>query len=60
MANSFQTSATGKAELKDYYDEYDSTYEALKKRRKRAADKEIIPQVNNEGEFDKVPKPGVR
>ena len=58
MANSFQTSQTGKAELKDYYDEYDSTYEALKKRRKKAADKEIIPQVNNDGTFDKFPRVG--
>lgn len=52
---------SGQPELKDYYEGYDSTYEALKRRRKRATDKEMIQsQLNDEGEFDKVPRPDAK
>lgn len=61
MANSFQTQTSGQAELKDYYEGYDSTYEALKRRRKKAADKEMISsQLNDQAEFDKVPRPDAK
>jgi len=53
MANKIQTIQTGQPELKNYYDPFNSIYEALKKRRK----KKIADQLNEDSEFNKVPDP---
>lgn len=55
MANSFQTIDSGEAELKDYYD-IESQYEAIKRRRKKAMEKQGIFE-DEKYDFDTVPKP---
>lgn len=55
MANNFQDTLTGKAELKDYYGA-ESQYEAIKKRRKKAIEKYGIEDEDKVG-WDKTPKP---
>ncbi len=59
MANNYQTIESGEDELKDFYT--DSTYEALKKRRQKAADKaQIQSQLNDQGTYDVVPRPDAK
>lgn len=55
MANNFQDTLSGEAELKDYYDS-GSQYEAIKKRRKKAMEKFGI-ELEDEVGFNKVSKP---
>ena len=58
MANDFQSMTTGQPELKDYYDPYASTYEAIKKRRKKAMENKGLEDQNDySATFEKVPNP---
>jgi len=56
VADKPQTITSGTAELKDYYDPYNSTYEAIKRRRKKRMEKEGLPEPVNQ-DFDMVPNP---
>lgn len=56
MPDNIQNTQTGGAELKDYYQPYNSTYEAIKRRRKKRMEKQGI-QDQESSEFDLVPNP---
>ena len=55
MANDFQDTLSGKAELKDYYNQ-ESEYEAIKRKRKKAMEKNGLLE-DDSLEYDKVNKP---
>ena len=55
MPDNFQGINSGQGELKDFYED-DSQYEAIRRRRKRAAEKEGII-LEDKIAFDTVPKP---
>ena len=55
MADQFQGIESGKAELKDYYD-VGSQYEAIKRRRKKAMEKQGLFD-DEKYDWDRVPTP---
>lgn len=58
MPDNIQSISTGEAELKNYYEPYNSVYEAIKRRRKKRMTKEgILNQDNESTDFNKVPDP---
>lgn len=56
MADNFQTIQSGKAELKDYYGN-ESTYEAIRRRRKKSIEKLGIEEEIDEDSRQEVPDP---
>lgn len=55
MANNPQTIQSGSGELKNFYDD-SSTYEAIKRRRKKAAEKSGIDETPDY-DWNEVPDP---
>lgn len=58
VADNLQTINTGEAELKNYYEPYNSTYEAIKRRRKKRMAKEGL-DLEEDTDFNKVPNPDI-
>lgn len=60
MANNFQSTLTGSAELKDYYDDNsrrEAIYEALRRIRKKRMDLRLVPQDTDNLDRQKELKP---
>ncbi len=58
MPDNLQNIQSGQGELKNYYDPYNSTYEAIKRRRKKRMESEGI-DLPDSAEFDQVPNPDI-
>lgn len=56
MPDNIQNINSGGAELKDYYDPYNSTYEAIKRRRKKRMEAQGL-EMGDDTDFDKTPNP---
>lgn len=56
MPDNLQTTQSGAAELKNYYDPYNSIYEAIKRRRKKRMETQGI-DLPDEQDFEKQINP---
>lgn len=58
MADNFQSIQSGQGELKNFYsDDMESTYEAIRKRRRKKSESLGLENPNDDLNRDKVPDP---